>query len=50
MLISVNDVLEQIEKQSDPKELNRAYKSIIHNVIWTKDDFDELPKVSVNFL
>lgn len=50
MLISVNDVLEQISDQTDPKEANRAYKSIIHSVVWTKDDFDELPKVTVNFL
>ncbi|WP_440109922.1 recombinase family protein [Paenibacillus sp. QZ-Y1] len=50
MLISVNDVLDQISETKDPKELNRAYKSIIHNVIWSKNDFDEKPTVTVNFL
>ncbi|KAA9007206.1 recombinase family protein [Paenibacillus spiritus] len=50
MLVSVNEVLECIESETDSKELNRAYKSIINKITWTKLDFDSDPTVYVNFL
>lgn len=51
MLVSINDVLKTIEEKKDnPKEINRAYKSIIYNVKWLREDMDSDPEIIVNFL
>lgn len=50
MLATVKDVLCVLENEKDPKTLNRAYKSIIHNVLWEKNEMEEKPSFTVNFL
>lgn len=50
MLATVKDVIHVLDHEKDAKALNRAYKSIIHNIIWERDQIDEKPKVTINFL
>lgn len=51
MLLSVKEVLEVMDNPNiDPKDMNRYYKSIIHNIIWERYDIDEPPTITVNFL
>lgn len=51
MLDSVKRVLEILNHPDiDPKDANRAYKSIIHNIEWERDDLDDDGFIKVNFL
>lgn len=51
MLDSVKKVLAVINsKDIEPKDINRAYKSIIHSIEWERDDFDDCGAMKVNFL
>jgi site-specific DNA recombinase len=50
MLATVKDVLLVLNNENDAKTLNRAYKSIIHNIIWERNELDEKPRLTVNFL
>jgi DNA invertase Pin-like site-specific DNA recombinase len=50
MLISVRDVINIAENIDDPKEVNRAYKSILQNIQWLREEMDTPPKIIVNFL
>jgi len=51
MLDSVRKVMEFINNPDlDPKDLNRAYKSIIHSIEWERDSLDEKGVMKVNFL
>jgi DNA invertase Pin-like site-specific DNA recombinase len=50
MLETVKRVLNVIDKEADPKDMNRAYKSIIHSIIWERESIDEQGSVTVNFL
>lgn len=51
MLDSVKKVLEFINNPDlDPKDINRAYKSIIHSIEWERESLDEKGVMKVNFL
>ncbi|KRE33463.1 recombinase family protein [Paenibacillus sp. Soil724D2] len=50
MLETVKRVLHIVDKEADPKDINRAYKSIIHSVVWERDSLDNTGSVIVNFL
>jgi hypothetical protein len=46
----IEDLLNIITDETmPPHKINRAYKSIIHSIIWEKETDDEL-SVTVNFL
>lgn len=50
-LAKVREVLRNItSKKPDPKEVNRAFKSVIQEIIWEREDFDIEPKIKVRFL
>jgi site-specific DNA recombinase len=48
-LSTIRGVIKVLETATDPKMLNRAYKSIIHEVTWERNDIDEKPKIAVKF-
>lgn len=50
MLASVKEVKDILAESDDPKEVNRAYKSIIHSIEWKRETIDSTPVVKVNFL
>lgn len=50
MLDTVKRVLNIVDQEADPKDINRAYKSIIHSVIWERDSIDDTGSLNVNFL
>jgi site-specific DNA recombinase len=50
MLATVKDVMHVLQQEKDAKTLNRAYKSIIHDITWHRDQIDEKPRITVNFL
>jgi site-specific DNA recombinase len=51
MLVTIKDVLAIIKgSDNDSKDLNRAYKSIIHTIYWMRESLDSPPTVKVNFL
>lgn len=50
MLVTIRDVRDVITESDDPKTCNRAYKSIIHSIVWARETIDSKPTVKVNFL
>lgn len=50
MLATVKDVIQVLDQEKEAKTLNRAYKSIIHHITWERNQMDEKPRVTVNFL
>ena len=50
MLDSVRRVLLVLDKEIESKDINRAYKSIIHSIIWERNTLDDKGSVIVNFL
>jgi len=51
MLNSVRSVLKVIDNPNvDPKDRNRAYKSIIFSIEWSREELDHPGEVVVNFL